>query len=319
MKKNKKLYWLEYTDCGPLIVTKPFELVDFEVKNMGWSPDFPNTLMEDILPEIETWRPDIVVFWMAMGYWKPFAEEEPREWIMACQAIRGHPHLQHTKIMAFLGLEKSTPEQEEVWRRRYDFYTLGPLRVIEHARVAKQLVGEELRGFEGVNHYLLTRNGTWKVQDYLLNERTNRDVLRPNAEGQFAKIPRTRLLTITPQGNYTWIVDGIQAETPTYIIYVIKALRAWREEGLNVAEMEWLSTLAVMTKPDHQLLIGANDKLLQAGPETVTRVLEETRQAGGWQVFINEHLWFENIPNPLFVEVVYEGIKYKHWEYPVKM
>ncbi|MCD4738475.1 MAG: hypothetical protein K8R89_04370, partial [Anaerolineae bacterium] len=79
MKKNKKLYWLEYTDCGPLIVTKPFELVDFEVKDMGWSPDFPNTLIEDILPEIETWRPDIVVFWMAMGYWKPFAGEEPRE------------------------------------------------------------------------------------------------------------------------------------------------------------------------------------------------------------------------------------------------
>jgi hypothetical protein len=64
----KKLLWLEYTDCGPLIATKPFEIVDFEVRALGWDPDSTDMLMQDILPEVEIWRPDILVFWMSMGY-----------------------------------------------------------------------------------------------------------------------------------------------------------------------------------------------------------------------------------------------------------
>lgn len=319
MKNSEKLYWLEYTDCGPLIITKPFEVVGFKVKDMGWHPDFPNVLMEDILPEIKTWRPSIIVFWMAKGYWEPFTGEEPNEWITACQIIREHPHLQHTKIMAFLGFEESAPEQEDVWRQRYDFYTTGPLKVIEHAKVAKQLVGEELKGFEGVNYYLLTRNGSWKIQGYLLNEQRDRDALQPDAEGQFARIPRTRLLTTDQQGSHAWIIDGVRTETLTYIVYIIKALQVWQEEELNAVEIKRLSTLAGMAQPGNQLLIGANDILLQTGPKTVGRVLEQAQQAGGWQVFINEHLWFENIPNPLFEEVVYEGVKYERWQYPIAM
>lgn len=306
MKASKKLYWLEYSDAGPLRIGPLFaSAVGFNVRFNSWNPDYPNMLMENIFPDIETWQPDIVAFWM-LGMTQL---DEPAEWITACQFIRNHPNLQHAKIMAFLKLDKSTPEQETIWHQRYDFYTRLPLRVITHARVAKQLVGEEIKGFEGVNYYL-TLHGEWKIQNYLLDEQASKNELRPDVEGQFDTMPITRLLTTNKKNGYAWLANSIQAKTPTYLVYVIKELSAW-QKGLDQAERERLVALAKMATPNYQLLIGANDTLLQAGLPAIARMLEQAQRAGGWQVFINEHLWFESIPGSEFTKVVYEGDKSK--------
>lgn len=297
VRESKKLYWLEYTDAGPFIISTPFEAVGFHVRSNGWGPGYPDYLLKVILLEIETWRPDIIVFWMDRDpfrrNYEHFFTQEPTEWIAACRLIRENPKLRHTKIIALLGFKESSPEQEAAWRERYDFYARWPLRAIEHARIAKQLVGEEVKGFEGVNYHL-RRNGNWKIQDHLLMERLIQGQVQPDAVGQFSSRPHTRLLATDLQGNYEWIVDGIKSETPTHIVYVIRSLREW-QQGLSTSEIARLTALAEMSTPDCQLLIGANDILLQTETEIVVRILEQTRQAGGWQVFINEHLWFEGL------------------------
>ncbi len=167
------------------------------------------------------------------------------------------------------------------------------MRCIEHARVAKRLIGEEIKGFEGVNYHL-RHNGNWKIQDYLLNTKLSKDEVQPDAVGQFAQKPNTRLLATNTQDGYIWIADSIQSRTPTYIVYIIKSFQAWKE-GLSKSEFERLRLLTEKNPSDHQFLIGANDTLLQAGGETVVQVLEQAQKAGGWQVFINEHLWFEGL------------------------
>jgi hypothetical protein len=73
--------------------------------------------------------------------------------------------------------------------------------------------------------------------------------------------------------------------------------------------MERLTYLAQQATPEHQLLIGANETLLQVEPEIIRRVLEQAQRAGGWRIFIIEHLWFEIVPNPDFDKVVYEGVQ----------
>lgn len=323
MGQNKKLYWLEYTICGrfcsPILMKQPFEVVGFQTKWSSWYPDIPDVLAAEILPEIETWQPDIILFWMGPAYSKPLVGEEPPEWTATCHHIRENLNLQHTRIMAFLGFEESTLEQERAWRKQYDFHTTNHLRVIEHARIAKRLIGEEVRGFEGVNYYLVNRNGNWNIQDYLLDEEAVRDESQPDAEGEFDRVPATRLLATTSSSDYAWVANGIRAGTPTHIVYLTKSLRAWREGKLNIAEMKRLSTLASRAESGYQLLIGANETLLQAGSDGVVEVLKQAQHVGGWQVFINEHMWFEGMPGTLFNEIVYEGIKYKHWEYPFKM
>lgn len=292
MEQPRKLYWLEYTDAGPLIIRTPFEAVGFEVQANGWGPTDPERLGKVIFPKLEDYRPDLIILWMSRGYYKHFTQE-PTEWVTTCRRIREHPKLQHTKFMVFLAVKGITPEKEAIWSKRYDFYTHGPVRCIEHARAAKRLIGEEIKGFEGVNYHL-RHNGNWKIQDYFLNTKLSKDEVQPDAVGQFAQKPDTRLLATNTQDGYIWIADSIQSRAPTYIVYIIKSSKAWKE-GLSKSEFERLRLLTEKNPSSHQFLIGANDTLLQAGGETVVQVLEQAQKAGGWQVFINEHLWFEGL------------------------
>lgn len=307
MQNLKKLFWLEHSPLGgPLIITPPFEAVGFDAKENGfWQPNYPNVFTDRIFPRIEIAQPDLIVFLM-MGK----DTEEPSEWIRACQLIRENLKLKHTKIMAILGSGEITPKQKTVWSQQYDFFTTLPFKVIEYARIAKQLVGEQIKGFEGINYYLSLggrfSNGNWSLQDYLVNDQADKDELKPEAEGQFAYVPRTRLLTIDNQGKHTWQVNSIQAKVPTYLVYLIKSLSIWRE-GLSTSEMERLVYLAQQATPEHQLLIGANETLLQAESEAIRQVVEQAQQAGGWRIFIIEHMWFEIVPNQNFDKVVYEG------------
>ena len=305
MKKCKKLYWLEYTDCGPLVVTRPFEAVGFETKYCDWGPADPDALVKQVLPELESWHPDVVAFWMSGGYFTKFTEE-PREWLDACRFIREHRELWNTKIMAFFGFN-GTREQESAWRERYDFHTKWPLRVIEHARTAKRLVGEEVKGFEGVNYYLL-HHGNWNLQEHFTENQVIKGQMYPGAKGQFAKTPVTRLLAYSGQEEYGWIVDSIRVEMPTRIVYIVKDKQAW-QGGLNAREVACLATLAEASGFVHQFLIGVNEALLRTDPSTVIRVIKQAQQAGGWQVFVNEHLWFEGVLSGVqgIEEILYEG------------
>ena len=319
MEQNKKLFWLEYTICGrfcsPLLMTQPFEVIGFQSRWNSWYPGIPEALEEEILPEIEVWRPDIVLFWMGPAYSKPLIGEEPREWVVACDRIRKSGRFRHTRLMAFLGFEHRTMEQEAVWRMRYDLYTTGHLRIIEHGRVAKRLVGEKVQGFEGVNYYL-NHNGHWEIYLYLLGEKTPRKARQPDAMGEFAHSPRTRVLTVSPDNGYEWVADGMLAETPTSIVYIVKSPEDWQRDQLSAVERERLNTLADDVGPGHQLLVGANEALLEMEIDSVAEVLRQVTGAGGWQVFINEHMWFEKMPGMLFNEIVYEGKRYTRWEYP---
>ncbi len=174
-------------------------------------------------------------------------------------------------------------------------------------RIAKRLVGEELGGFEGVNYYLLKCNGSWTIRDSVLQGQTMAPIPQADVRGTFARPPKARLLAGASQGGYRWIENGIQAMTPTDIVYVIKSLEDWQQEGLSAMEVERLSAIAGMAISNSQLLVGANIGLLEAGSDVVQRVLEQAQEAGGWRVFVNEHMWFEIMPLPVgsFSLIVY--------------
>lgn len=310
-KLKKKLYWLEHSSMGgPLAPVMIFDAVGFEVGEIGfWATyDDSKRFTENTLRRLEVYQPDLVVFLTLPS--QVSTVNEPPEWIKIRKHIRTSSNLQHTKIMALFGVDEIISEDEEIWKQEYDFFTKLPFRVIEYARIAKQLMGEQIEGFEGINYYLSlggqSANGNWLLQDYLVNDKADKDESKPEAEGQFAYVPRTRLLRVDDQGKYTWQADGIQAKIPTYLVYLIKSLSIWRE-GLSISEMERLTYLAQQATPEHQLLIGANETLLQVEPEIIRTVLEQAQQAGGWRIFIIEHLWFEIVPNPDFDKVVYEG------------
>ncbi len=320
-KENpKKLYYLEYTDSALLYLAEPFQLVGFECKGNYWMPKNPNRLTEFIWPELETWQPD-VIYWRSRVVYDPELTKEPDEWITLCRQICNHPTLQHTKIMAiFSGFYSNISNLESRWRQQYDFYDRGPLRAVKHAKIAKQLVGQELKGFEGIHNYYLSKNGTWNISDYIEHKQMNQDKLRLDAEGTFIKTPLTHVLTIGDQGKLAWVIDSIQARLLTYIVYVIKDLTGW-QRGLNQAEMERLTTLV---RPECQLLLGVNDALLQTRPEVVKEVLRQAESAGGWKIFIIEHMWFESfcVSHPpenvkeTFERIVYQGIEFvdQRWD-----
>ncbi len=306
MKEPNKLYWLEYSTLGgPLIITKPFEVVGFETKEDSWEPSYPDRLTERIFSDIEIYQPNVIVFFKS----PEIRTEEPPEWITVCQRIRENPNLQHTRIIAILGRGEITPKQTAIWNQRYDFYTRLPFRVIELARVAKQFVGEQIKGFEGINYYLSSGrrpNGSWTVQSYLVNELVPKDDLQPDVKGQFARPPRTRLLVVDEQGKYNWKADSIQIETPTYLIYLVKSLPAW-QNGLDSLDRKKLIRLAQQATSAHQLLIGVNETLLEIEPEIVVQILKQAEESGGWQLFINEHMWFEIVASDQDFRAVYEG------------
>lgn len=296
MRELKKLLWLECVNADegtPLMLLGSYFLAaGFNVRFDYWVV-YSGSLMKRIFSEIETWRPDIicVLFSKRIG-------EEPKEWIEFCQYIRSHPKLQHIKIMAFLYSHGVTSTQEAIRRKLYAFYTYDTkiFEDLELAKMAKQLVGEKLKGFEGVNFYLnnIDFKGNWKMLDYLQNDKSGIEELLPDAEGQFAKKPRTRLLIANGQGGYTWDKTGVQVGTLTYIVYFIKELQEW-QVGLTDSEKGRLVQLAQTITPQQQLLIGVNDLLLQSGLTSIIQVIEQAQQAGGWQIFINEHLWREGL------------------------
>ena len=292
MKDRKKLFWVEYTDAGGFDgIVRSFEALDFAVKVNGWFVNHPEELWEHVFPEVRSWQPDIIVFWLRPGQ---RMTGEPPEWRTAVQQMRADPDLQHTKIMAFLGFGQPTAAQSRIWRQRYDFHSMLPFRMVEHVKIAKRLVGEEIKSWEGVN-YLLKRNGSWRIQDYLLEE-AFREENRPDAKGEFAWQPQTRLLGGARREGVTWVAGGIQAEVPTSIVYLIKKSSSPWEMGLGTSDISRLSTLANACETERQLLVGANEDLLHADPAAVNQVLDQAQQAGGWRVFINEHLWYEGLP-----------------------
>ncbi len=302
MGKSRKLFWLEYTDSGNLLIVQPFQIVGFEIKDAGWTPEEPGLLLKHAFPEIEAWVPDVIVFWLAGRRRDQFIQEPP-ELLKICQLIRTHSGLRNTKLMAFLRLHQSTPEQETVWRQRYDFYTRWPIRVIEHAKAAMRLVGGETDDIVGVNYYL-KRNGNWKIHyDHPIIEKNN---LLPDAEGRFEKTPLARLLIADKENKYTWLKGGLQADVLTSIVYIIKDLQGW-QRGLNSSDMERLIAVANKTISGRQLLLGVNELLLETGPELIALVIDQARQVGNWKVFINEHLWFANFPVSNFENILYEG------------
>jgi hypothetical protein len=300
MGERKKLFLLDYDAMAPCLAGSPFEAMGFETEYyvlVAFAPDanFLHEMWEKFFSRIEEQQPDVVALFLCPGYRRKHPKvEEPQEWRIVCQRIRENPRLQHTKIVAFLGpYVRSSKQRKEDWDKRYDFYTQGPLRVVEHARIIRGLVGEEVKGFEGVI-FCAQKRGDWKIQEHFLNEQVERETLQPDAMGRFShfRLGKTRLLAHGQDGDYAW-GDRIRTATYTYIVIAIKSLEGWQEESLSPIEVERLAYLASQAPPDCQLLIGANDVLLKADPKVVNQVLEQAWQAGGWRVFINEHLWFD--------------------------
>jgi len=313
--KKKKLFWLEYTDCGPLIATLPFAAVGFEIRDWGWHPDFPETLLNEIFPVVKAWQPDIIVFWLAPGYWKSLDAQEPDEWIKFCEIIRTDPSTKHIKIMGFLGSNLVSAAQEQTWNNRYDFWTSGPLKVVEHAMQAQYLTGNKLNGYEGASYYLLT-NGAWKIQENVFGKAPHSETFFSKADGAFAMLPKTRILDeISPAGPI-WISNGIKPHIPTTIIFCYKVLPFPGTEYFNADELKSLSEFASNANHSQQLLFGIGRNLLEQNPEITQNVLKQVRQAGDWQVFISEHMWFEIMPGPGFDDILYNHVQFKHWEYP---
>jgi len=314
-KQKKKLYWLEYTDCGPLLASIPFAAVGFDVKDWGWHPDFPQVLLEDILTDVIAWEPDIIVFWLALGYWKPLHIEEPKEWVEFCKIIRKHPKMQHTKIMGFLGSNEISNEQQRNWDKRYDFWTSGQLRVVEHGILAQNLVGTRLEGFEGVNYYLLNSNGHWKVREKLLQKDRSAQLYYSGMEGEFTRVPKTRILEKFTQAGPVWTPRSIKANLPTTIVYVHKD--TYSLSGFFARnELENISNIANVLNTSKQWLIGVQQNLLTQEPNFVQDVLDQAKDAGDWKIFITEHMWYEIMPGPGYDDVVYNNRIFKHWEYP---
>jgi len=305
MTSAKKLYWLEYTSVGPLLPLSPFQAIGFEVEESSWTPQDTEQLMHYVVPQIKAWRPDILAF--VISYIQPTPASEPAEWLTACQLLRADPNLQHMKLMAFLIYDQITPEQEAIWRQRYDYFTnWPPLKGIEHGKVAKELAGEAVIGYEGANWYL-NHTGSWTIQDVLLGQVEAKGNLSPNAEGKFSYPSSTRLLSFDiATKRYGWLKEKIKTDWPTAIVYVMKDLPTW-QKGLSQAEMSQLAALAQTMPPTHQRLIGANETLLQADPAVIRTILQQAEQAGGWQVFLIEHLWLEGAIGykPTFRELVY--------------
>lgn len=296
MREFKKLLWLECVNGNEgtplMLLASYFRAAGFNIRSDYWVL-YSGSLKRRIFSEVESWRPDIICV-----LFSKHIEKEPNDWVEFCQRIRNHPNLQHIKFMAFLYPHDVTPQQEAIRRQQYDFYTYNVkiFEDLELARITKQLVGEKLRGFEGVNFYLnkIDFKGSWKMQDYLQDDESNIEESLPDAEGQFAQQPRTRLIITTEQSSYSWNITGIKAGTLTYIVYLIKELQEW-QAGLTDSEKSRLAQLAQMSTSQQQLLIGANDLLLQSGLTSIIQVIEQAQQAGGWQIFINEHLWREGL------------------------
>lgn len=312
MKTHKKLIQIEcsaYLD--PPIAGRLFESVGFEVKWDRWGIlTSPDVFLEKYPAWFESEKPDVIVFVLGTAFYIEPPTPEPAEWIEACQRIRNNPDLQHTKIAGFLGPQANV--QHQVWQKRYDFYSLDPIRAIEHACAIKRLVGEEVTGLEGVIFFLLYA-GKWELQPHLQNPRGSRDEFRPDAEGQFdARSRKTRLLTLDSQCKHIW-GESIRTGMPTYIVFVIKSPEQWEAEGLNDQETRRIVSLAAHVSSGSQLLLGVNNALLATSPSTIARVVQQARRAGGWQLFINEHLWFEGVCLPdRFESIVYEGIEFNY-------
>ncbi len=320
-----KLYALGYSDRTFQPFVSSFMAVGFELQISAWDNkrSVSSYSYNNVLAELESWQPDILFYWAVIGF-EPEWEVEPPEWLALLHEVRTRPTLQHIKVMALFAhyyLEKNIVNP--AWEDRYDFYAQGPLRVVNHTRKAKALVGQTILGFEGVLRYL-------KYLDESINEVNSRWIVHyphsvanslPDAEGQFEIPPLTQVLTIDEQGRTVWLKGGIQAERPIYIVFIVKE-GSGGEQGLDRSEGLRLLTLAKSAKardPNTQLLLGVNEPILQTSAEALLILRKQLYDVGGWQLFLNEHLWLEGeafvgielreIRKPVFERITMYGLE----------
>ncbi|CAG0936494.1 hypothetical protein TFLX_05370 [Thermoflexales bacterium] len=303
MLSAKKLYWLEYCNAGPLYLNKAFAAVGFQTEVNDWGPQVPRGLRDRCLPDLEKFQPDIIALWVGLGGNALKAlKNVPPEWMEVHGLIRQNPQLKHCKIMTFMRESAASQVREDEWKRTCDLYLVQPFRWIEHAKLAKRWVGEEPSDVAGVNYYL-SENGTWNIARL---DAKHPSTQLPDAAGQFDRVPMTRLLTAYEVDGPRWIRGGILPKRATYIVYVVKDLPSWTV-GLDPSEREWLKALSRQAPPDSQLLLGANDQILRTDRDSINRVIEQAQHSGGWQIFISEHMWFENVGIADFEKAVYES------------
>jgi hypothetical protein len=299
---DKKLYWLEYADLGFLGAVEPFKAIGFQTQAGGWTPHAPDVLMKRVFPKIIEWKPSII-FLAVLPTEEQYSMAGLSSWLELRQRMLLDTALRHVKVMLMLNQDVLSIEQELQWKVTGDlFVPHRPFRCIKYAKAAMRLVGEEPSDIAGVNYYL-SHNGEWQIYQ---EESRKANLISPDAEGQFARPSLTRILAAASSHGFTWVANGIQPHRLTYIVYVVKSAQEWGQ-GLGDTVAQRLSTLAHKAAGNVQLLVGANDQLLQAGPNCVSRVVEQAHQMAGWRVFVNEHLWFEQMPNPRFEEIVYGG------------
>ncbi len=305
MERTTKLYWIDYTASGPMVGPWPFEIVGYETKTCVWELKSQN-LLPDLLNEmfvnIESWMPDVLVIWFFGDNNLALPTDEPLELIQLCERIRRSPKLSNTKIMAFFRMKEVPPEKSSEWEARYDFYSLLPLKIVEHANVAQQLSGEKPNGIEGVLHYLSNHN-SWQIFDPPVFG-PNQVNIQLHAEGKFIDTPRTRLLS-NAGDNYQWNKYGIKPNIPTKIAVLVKEPSKWKD-GLSESEMDALRSLGNIDNSNSQLLLGVHSDFLELQPSEILHIINQASHSGRWQIFILEHLWLENHWLAFFDNLLYE-------------
>ena len=162
---SKKLFWISYNTSGLFFVGGPnvsplfLESAGLETEIRFWMPEptedisYSRFVANEIFTGIEKWVPNII----AIAYDGNGATEditdEPPILIDLCERIRNSAVLKGTKIIAFFRMQRILEEKEVEWRKRYDFYSLFPIKVIEHTKILKQLVGEELDNSDNIVEY----------------------------------------------------------------------------------------------------------------------------------------------------------------------
>jgi hypothetical protein len=174
-------------------------------------------------------------------------------------------------------------------------------KIIEHAKIAKQLAGKQPDDTEGATFYLSTHD-SWEIFENSTHEQKQSSMLL-KASGKFINTPRIRLLGINTN-KYRWIKDGIKLNTPTKISYLTKDLSKW-QYGLSEEEMQGLNDLKNSRSSDCQLLLGVNSDFLDIEEPIMIRSIKQANDSG-WQIFIIELMWLANHWLATYDNLLYE-------------
>jgi len=159
---SKKLFWISYSTSGLLLVGGPhvgphfLEDAGFETEINFWSPEptedtsYSIFIANEIFTSIEKWVPDIIAIAYDGNWATEDSTDEPSILIELCERIRNSAVLKDAKIIAFFRMRSISKEKEIECQKRYDFYSLFPIKVIEHTKIMQQLVGEELSNTENI-------------------------------------------------------------------------------------------------------------------------------------------------------------------------